>query len=210
MIRPVLTEFALFLAPFVIYAIYLWATRAGVLHPESWPLPTLMWLTIVALLLMAGSFIVLAQWGGEPRRLELRAGAHRERQARAGDDEVKLDAPWLQRKAARATCSPCSTATARRRAWSAARCATRCSACRMATSTSRPRRCRAEVMRRAEAAGFKAVPTGIDHGTVTVVIEGRPFEVTTLARGRRDLRPPRDGEVRARLEARRASGATSP
>ena len=37
-----------------------------------------------------------------------------------------------------------------------------------------------EVMRRAEAAGFKAVPTGIDHGTVTVVIAGRPFEVTTL------------------------------
>ena len=65
MIRPVLTEFALFLAPFAIYAVYLWGTRAGVLHPESWPLGTLMWLTIVALLLMFGSFIVLAQWGGE-------------------------------------------------------------------------------------------------------------------------------------------------
>src|SRR5438094_1100138 len=38
----------------------------------------------------------------------------------------------------------------------------------------------AEVMRRAAAAGFKPVPTGIDHGTVTVVVEGRPFEVTTL------------------------------
>ena len=38
----------------------------------------------------------------------------------------------------------------------------------------------AEVTRRAEAAGFKAVPTGVEHGTVTVVIEGRPFEVTTL------------------------------
>lgn len=38
----------------------------------------------------------------------------------------------------------------------------------------------AEVMRRAAAAGFKAVPTGFDHGTVTVVIEGKPFEVTTL------------------------------
>jgi poly(A) polymerase len=37
-----------------------------------------------------------------------------------------------------------------------------------------------EVTRRAEGAGFKAVPTGFDHGTVTVVIEGRPFEVTTL------------------------------
>jgi poly(A) polymerase len=37
-----------------------------------------------------------------------------------------------------------------------------------------------EVTRRAQAAGLKAVPTGIDHGTVTVVAEGRPFEVTTL------------------------------
>ena len=31
-------------------------------------------------------------------------------------------------------------------------------------------------------AGFKAVPTGIDHGTVTIVAEGKPFEVTTLRR----------------------------
>jgi poly(A) polymerase len=37
-----------------------------------------------------------------------------------------------------------------------------------------------EVMRRATEAKFKAVPTGIEHGTVTVVIGGRPFEVTTL------------------------------
>jgi poly(A) polymerase len=36
------------------------------------------------------------------------------------------------------------------------------------------------VMERAAAAGVKAVPTGIDHGTVTLVIDGRPFEVTTL------------------------------
>ncbi len=36
------------------------------------------------------------------------------------------------------------------------------------------------MIRRAEAAGFKVVPTGIEHGTVTVVIDGRPFEVTTL------------------------------
>jgi poly(A) polymerase len=37
-----------------------------------------------------------------------------------------------------------------------------------------------EVIRRASAAGFKPVPTGIEHGTVTVVIDSRPFEVTTL------------------------------
>jgi poly(A) polymerase len=37
-----------------------------------------------------------------------------------------------------------------------------------------------EVMRRVVAAGWKAVPTGIEHGTVTVVIDKHPFEVTTL------------------------------
>ena len=35
-------------------------------------------------------------------------------------------------------------------------------------------------MRRVEAAGGKAIPTGIEHGTVTVVIDQRPVEVTTL------------------------------
>ena len=38
----------------------------------------------------------------------------------------------------------------------------------------------AEVIRRAKAAGIKSVPTGIDHGTVTLVVESQPFEVTTL------------------------------
>jgi poly(A) polymerase len=37
-----------------------------------------------------------------------------------------------------------------------------------------------EVIRRAKAAGIKSVPTGIEHGTVTLVADGRPFEVTTL------------------------------
>lgn len=37
-----------------------------------------------------------------------------------------------------------------------------------------------EVVRRAARAGFKSVPTGIEHGTITVVADERPFEVTTL------------------------------
>ena len=36
------------------------------------------------------------------------------------------------------------------------------------------------VMARARAAGLKAVPTGLAHGTVTVLARGRAFEVTTL------------------------------
>jgi poly(A) polymerase len=37
-----------------------------------------------------------------------------------------------------------------------------------------------EVVRRAKLAGIKSVPTGIEHGTVTLVIDTHPFEVTTL------------------------------
>jgi poly(A) polymerase len=37
-----------------------------------------------------------------------------------------------------------------------------------------------QVMRRVKAAGLKAVPTGIEHGTVTVIADSQPFEVTTL------------------------------
>jgi heme/copper-type cytochrome/quinol oxidase subunit 3 len=62
MIRPVLTEVALFLAPFIAYAVFLWATRSGVLDPEAWSRPRLAWLTIAALVLLLGSFFVIAQF----------------------------------------------------------------------------------------------------------------------------------------------------
>lgn len=39
-----------------------------------------------------------------------------------------------------------------------------------------------QVMELAQEAGLKAIPTGIDHGTVTVVADGTPFEITTLRR----------------------------
>lgn len=34
----------------------------------------------------------------------------------------------------------------------------------------------------AESAGIKSIPTGIDHGTVTLIAGGRPYEVTTFRR----------------------------
>jgi len=37
-----------------------------------------------------------------------------------------------------------------------------------------------EVVRLAQAAGFKAIPTGIEHGTITVVSNGESFEITTF------------------------------
>jgi poly(A) polymerase len=39
-----------------------------------------------------------------------------------------------------------------------------------------------DTLRAIEAAGLKAVPTGIEHGTVTAISDRRPFEITTLRR----------------------------
>ena len=39
-----------------------------------------------------------------------------------------------------------------------------------------------DVIRRLQKAGFGAVPTGLEHGTITAVVRGHPFEVTTLRR----------------------------
>lgn len=39
-----------------------------------------------------------------------------------------------------------------------------------------------QVIALAEAAGLKAVPTGLEHGTVTVIADGSPFEITTFRR----------------------------
>ena len=67
MIRPVLTELALFLVPFALYALFLWATRTQVLDLEHWSLNTLAWLTIAALVLMLGSFLYFVHFTGAPR-----------------------------------------------------------------------------------------------------------------------------------------------
>lgn len=36
------------------------------------------------------------------------------------------------------------------------------------------------IVKCAKKAGFKAVPTGIEHGTITVIVAGEPYEITTL------------------------------
>ena len=68
MIRPLAIELVLFLTPFALYAVYLWATRAGILDTSSWRLQTLAWLTIGALGLMIVSFLFLAEFTGAPPR----------------------------------------------------------------------------------------------------------------------------------------------
>ena len=66
MIRPISTEVALFLMPFAVYALFLVATRKGLVDPAHWPLARLVWLVIAALVLMLGSFVYFATFGGAP------------------------------------------------------------------------------------------------------------------------------------------------
>ena len=66
MIRPVLSEILLFALPFVLYAVFLWATRAGVMDPESWPVSRLVTLAILSFALVIGSFIYFANYTGAP------------------------------------------------------------------------------------------------------------------------------------------------
>jgi hypothetical protein len=66
MIRPVLSELLLFATPFVLYAVFLWATKAGVMDAESWPLSRIAWLTMAALLLVVCSFLYFAHFSGAP------------------------------------------------------------------------------------------------------------------------------------------------
>ena len=66
MIRPILTELVLFLAPFFAYAIFLLVTRANVFDRVSWPPKTLAALAIAAFVLMLGSFVLIAHFSGAP------------------------------------------------------------------------------------------------------------------------------------------------
>jgi hypothetical protein len=66
MIRPVLTELALFLVPFAVYAAFLWFTETRMLDREHWTPKRLSSLVIAALLLMIGSFLFLGHFSGAP------------------------------------------------------------------------------------------------------------------------------------------------
>ncbi|MBR0757276.1 hypothetical protein JQ604_34285 [Bradyrhizobium jicamae] len=66
MIRAVLTEVGIFLIPFVVYALFLIATRSGVMARASWPLHMLAKLTLGALVLVLIGFVMLANFSGAP------------------------------------------------------------------------------------------------------------------------------------------------
>jgi len=64
MIRPALTEVGIFLIPFAVYAVFLVATRTGVMAQSSWPVHIIAKLVLGSLLLVIVSFILLAHFSG--------------------------------------------------------------------------------------------------------------------------------------------------
>ena len=68
MIRPLLTEVGIFLIPFAVYALFLIATRSGVLAQSSWPVHMIAKLAIGSLLLVIVSLVLLANFSGAPPR----------------------------------------------------------------------------------------------------------------------------------------------
>lgn len=66
MIRPALTEIGLFLAPFILYGVFLAVTNASVLQAKAWPRQRVAMLLIVSLVLVIASFLALAQFSGAP------------------------------------------------------------------------------------------------------------------------------------------------
>lgn len=66
MIRPALTEIGIFLIPFAAYALFLVATRSGLLVQASWPVNVVSKLLLGSLLLVVLSLVLLAQFSGAP------------------------------------------------------------------------------------------------------------------------------------------------
>jgi hypothetical protein len=68
MIRPALTEIGIFLIPFAVYALFLVATRSGLVVQSSWPLHMVAKLAIGALVLVIVSLVMLANFSSVPPR----------------------------------------------------------------------------------------------------------------------------------------------
>ncbi|MCB5199232.1 CCA tRNA nucleotidyltransferase [Loktanella sp. TSTF-M6] len=94
---------------------------------------------------------------------------------------TRLNAPWLTTPASVAVCTMLTEAG--HQAWFVGGCVRNALIGAPVsdldlTTDARPDR----VMALAQAAGLKVVPTGIDHGTVTVIADGAPYEITTFRR----------------------------
>ncbi len=64
MIRPAFTEVGIFLIQFAVYALFLVATRSGLLMQSSWTVGVIARLMVGSLFLVVVSFVLLTQFSG--------------------------------------------------------------------------------------------------------------------------------------------------
>ena len=176
-----LVELALFLAPFVVFAVWRFMAIEG-----GPPVRVVVGAACV-LAVLAGALIWLSQEDALPPGASLRTGAAAGRQGRLGPRRAAMSE--RTRTADRTAGLPGGAGAGRghggapRGARGRRRGARRAGGPRCRRNRSRDAaHTRAGDRRRFEAAGIRAVPTGLDHGTVTAVANGRGFEVTTLRR----------------------------
>ena len=178
MIRALGEPLVVFLIPFAIYVAWLAVRLVNPFAIDRWTRRVVIPLAFCGLVLAVGALVVLGVTAPRVRGW-LRAGASRKRPRRSGPDAMNdarqlLDDPALQRvlalldrdgEEARVVGGAIRNALLGRPTTDMD-----------ITTTARPE----TVTQRAAAAGVRTVPTGIAHGTVTLIVEGRPFEVTTL------------------------------
>ena len=127
-----------------------------------------------------------------------------------GEEAMNLDPkrhPWMTAPETRAVMAALGGEGALRRR---RRCATRCCGKPVADIDIATPLTPDEVSKRLTAAGLGAVPTGIEHGTVTAIADGKPFEITTLRRDVDDRWPPRHRRASPTTGPKTRSAATSP
>ena len=174
MIRPFATEFGLFLAPFVSMRRFCWRRAPAScirMHGRRGASPVL---SSCPWFWWRGAFSFWRNSGARRRarptcrRISRTANSCRRR--RGDSRAASWRSPWLKAGPGRA---PARAPQSRRRR--SARCR-RCGSQRLVglpvgeidvATTALPE----EIVRRIEAAGGKAIPTGIEHGTVTAVID---------------------------------------
>ena len=179
MIRALSEPLFFFAIPFAIYIAFLALQLVNPFAIDNWTRRVVVPLTLAGLLLAVGSLVVLGTLA--PRHLGGYVPAHEEqRAARAGAHAMRPEARALLAHAplARALDLLDRDGEEARLVGGAVRNALmgRPVADWDVTTTATPD----VVMARAAAARLRTIPTGLTHGTVTLMIDGSPIEVTTL------------------------------
>ena len=179
MLRPILYEALLFLLPFILYGVWLVVRRRNPTSLEGWEGAPILYLLVTAAVTTMVGLALVGHFGGAPAGSRVCARTSGERRPHRAALGMTTAFPWLGAPPLADLLERLDQGDEEARVVGGAVRNTLLgepvSEWDIAT-TALPD----EVSRRARACGWKVVPTGLEHGTVTVVVSGVPFEVTTL------------------------------